>query len=259
MRRVHLFEFNDQAWLPQFMTAWMTRVMRLGHEESKDGNVWAPKLLELIQRSGHTRVVDLCSGGGGPVLQLARTLKEGHGIDIHVTLTDLFPNLQSATEINQRGENVEYITDSVSATNVPNSLTGIRTAFSGLHHLRPDMAFALLKNAFDNRQYIFLGETTCRTVRSIETYVWAVPYFFDATMRIDSTRLQRFFALRVPILPLMLGWDNVVSCLRTYSSRELVEFTNRLSSSDYCWEVGSLCNPKLCVRYPYIMGYPTLS
>lgn len=255
-RRMHLFEFNDQAWLPKFMTAWMTRVLNLGHEQSEDGKVWAPKVLELIQRSGHSRIVDLCSGGGGPVLQMARVLKQEYGVDVHVTLTDLIPNLQSAAEINQQNNNVLYVTESISATDVPNSLPGIRTAFSGLHHMRQEIAFALLKNAFDNRQCIFLGETTSRSLRHIETYSWAVLCFFDLTKQIRPTPSQSFFTFKVPILPLMLGWDNVVSCLRTYSARELKELLQPLTSDDYCWEIGSLCNPLLCLRYPYVMGYP---
>jgi hypothetical protein len=255
--RLQLFEFNDQGWLPQFMIAWMTRILRHCHEVTEDGRVWAPKLLELIQRTGETRIVDLCSGGGGPVLQMAKMLKELHGVQVHVTLTDLIPNLQSAAEINQQYDNVVYLTDAISACDVPNSLLGIRTSFSGFHHMKPDCAFALLKNAFDHRQTIFIGETTSRSWKSIRCYAGTAFHFAEATKHLDPTPSQELFAIRAPILPAMLGWDNVISCLRTYSARELQAFIERLKADDYVWEMGTLCNPKLCLRYPYLMGYPT--
>lgn len=257
MNRIHAFEFNDQSWLPQFMTSWMTSVLHVSHRQTEDGRVWAPKVLELMRKCGQRRIVDLCSGGGGPVLDLVRILEKEYSVDVHLTLTDLIPNLRSAAEINKQGPNRVYITRSMSATNVPNDWQGVRTVFSGFHHLRPANAFNLLKNAFDNRQYLFVGETTKRSLRAIRVYSKAPIHFFAATKLINPTLAQRVCTFAVPVLPLMLGWDNVMSCLRTYSSRELTEFTRRLNSRDYQWEMGELYNPVLDTPYPYIMGYPT--
>ena len=75
--------------------------------------------------------------------------------------------------------------------------------------------------------------------------------------RIRPTFWQLVFTYLIPILPLMLGWDNVVSCLRTYSGDELRGFASQLQSDDYHWEIGELQNPRLPTPYPYIMGYPT--
>jgi hypothetical protein len=55
----------------------------------------------------------------------------------------------------------------------------------------------------------------------------------------------------------MLGWDNVMSCIRTYSEEELRGFIRRLSAPDYRWEMGELYNPAMDTPYPYIMGRPT--
>jgi hypothetical protein len=253
---MHLFEFNDQPWLPQFMTGWMTRILHICHKQTEDGSVWAPKVIELIEKSGQKKIVDLCSGGGGPVLDLVRILKDNYKVDINLTLTDLIPNLQTAAEINKQGKNRVYVTDSISATDVPNDLQGIRTVFSGFHHLRPVIAFNLLKNAFDNRQFIFIGETTNRSLRAIRCYGRAPIYFFPMTKLIEPTSIQRFFTFFIPILPFMLGWDNVISCIRSYSPDELKEFTDQLSSDDYRWEIGQLYNSKLNIPYFYIMGYP---
>jgi hypothetical protein len=256
MNRIHLFEFNDQRWLPRFVTGWMTRILHLSHEETEDGRVWAPKVRDLVRRYGEEKIVDLCSGGGGPVLAVVRILEQEHGIHPHLTLTDIIPNLQTAREINEAGNNRVYVTEPINATDVPKDLQGVRTVFSGFHHLRPELAFGLLKNAFDCRQHIFIGETTKRSLRALRVYAPAPFYFFSMTHRISPTKAQRFFTFAVPILPFLLGWDNLVSCLRTYSRREIMGFISQLQSDDYRWEVGELWNSALDTAYPYIMGYP---
>jgi hypothetical protein len=256
MNRLHLFEFNDQQWMPRFATSWMTRIMHYCHEGSGDGRVWAPKLLEQMNRFGEPKIVDLCSGGGGPILGVAKILESEHGVRPHITLTDIIPNLKSAKEINSTRENCVYVTEPVDANNVPPELTGVRTVFSGLHHLPPDLAFSLLKNAFDSRQHIFIGETTKRCLRAMRLYASAIRWFPKVAREFETTRAQRFFTYILPILPLMLGWDNVVSCLRTYSPEEVSRWFEQLESDDYHWEVGELWNPTLKTPYQYIMGYP---
>lgn len=256
MGRLQLFEFNEQPWLPQFMTGWMTSILRICHRETEDGRVWAPKILELMERSGTTAIVDLCSGGGGPVLDLVRILEQEYGIVPNLTLTDLIPNLQAAREINGSRDGWRYVTESIDATRVPNELCGIRTVFSGFHHLRPELAFGLLKSAFISRQPIFIGETTQRSLRAIRVYGKVPIYFFGMTQRIAATPAQRLFTFGVPVLPMMLGWDNVVSCLRTYSPQEIRDLLTGLRADDYRWELGELDNPKIATPYSYIMGYP---
>jgi len=256
MKRVHGFEFNEQPWLPQFMTSWMTSVMHVCHHETGDGYVWAPKVMELLDRSGENRILDLCSGGGGPVLDLVRVLEGEFHREVHLTLTDLIPNLHTAQSINGRSPNRTYVTQSINATDVPADWGGVRTVFSGLHHMRPEIAFGFLKNAFDLRRCIFVGETTKRALSTMKKYAKATKAFFDATNKINPTPVQRFLTFKLPVLPAMLGWDNVMSCIRTYTEDELRGFIRRLSAPDYRWEMGELYNPAMDTPYPYVMGVP---
>ena len=96
MFALRLFEFNDQLWVPRFMTSWMTGVMRRCHETTEDGGVWDPKIVELLERTGTTEVVDLCSGGGEPVIAMAKVLEKSCGRRLRLTLTDLIPNREAA-------------------------------------------------------------------------------------------------------------------------------------------------------------------
>ena len=126
MNRIHAFEFNDQGWLPEFMTSWMTSILHVSHRQTEDGRVWAPKVIELMDRCGEKRIVDLCSGGGGPVLDLVRILEGEYKLEVQLTLTDVIPNLRAAEEINGQGPNRVYITTPMSATGHSRSTLRIR-------------------------------------------------------------------------------------------------------------------------------------
>jgi hypothetical protein len=256
MKRRHLFEFNEQKWLPSFMNSWITAILRISHMYMENGKVWAPKVSELLKKSGKNKIVDLCSGSGGPLFDLLKILAAKHDLHPEVTMTDLIPNMITANEVNSQHSGIHYLTSSVNAKEVSKDIEGVRTIFLGFHHMKPEDAFQILENAFHNREYIFISETTQRSPLALIIYGLAPIHFFKLTLEIKPTRLQLFFTFVIPILPLMLGWDNVISCLRTYSASELREMTAKLKSDHYKWEIGALYNPKIPTPYPYLMGYP---
>ena len=60
----------------------------------------------------------------------------------------------------------------------------------------------------------------------------------------------------LPILPLLCLWDGIVSCLRTYSPRELRQLVRDLESDDYRWEVGEFRFAGTPLSVPYLLGWP---
>jgi hypothetical protein len=42
----------------------------------------------------------------------------------------------------------------------------------------------------------------------------------------------------IPVAPLVVLFDGIVSCLRTYTKEELLELTSGLGGSDYVWQLG---------------------
>src|SRR5690606_31697808 len=73
--RLHAFEFEDQSWLPDALRDGVTdylqhcmRAVRLYHPA-------APIIARLVADGGEHRIVDLCSGAGGPWLGLLPELR----------------------------------------------------------------------------------------------------------------------------------------------------------------------------------------
>ena len=90
--RLHLFELEDQPWFPRIMRDLATDYLCFMQATFRLHRLVVPLLAESLRATGHRQIVDLCSGGGGPVPEIQNDLS-ANGLDTHITLTDRFPNL----------------------------------------------------------------------------------------------------------------------------------------------------------------------
>jgi hypothetical protein len=94
-----------------------------------------PLLRAMLKDSKTSQVVDLCSGGGGPMLAIYESLV-ARGIRVRITLTDKDPNLEAFARLSSLyPSDILYIANSVDARKVPRELIGLRTIFNSFHHL----------------------------------------------------------------------------------------------------------------------------
>src|SRR4051794_7440106 len=89
--RLHLFEFNDQPWLPTRIRNALTAYLYVAYRSTPFGGMFAKRVATLLSLTGSNRIVDLCSGAGGPIGIVEAELKKAR-VDVHITMTDLFPN-----------------------------------------------------------------------------------------------------------------------------------------------------------------------
>ena len=116
------------------------------------------KVTDALQRSGAQQIIDLCSGGSGPLLKLVEHLEED-GRAVPVLMTDKFPNRGAFETIKERsGGRIDFSSEPVDATAVPSALVGLRTLFNGFHHFRPAVARKILEDAVNDRQPIAVFE-----------------------------------------------------------------------------------------------------
>lgn len=254
MSRIHLFEWEDQAWFPALFRNFITD--HLVFLVSRLFVPAVPKLAELMKTTGNTAIVDLCSGGGGPLLALLPRCAAALGQPVTATLTDLFPNLETFARTQARGGGtIGYRSDSVSAMDCPETLRGVRTIFTALHHFRPEDARKILADAATKGVPIAAFEAQERTLSKL--LVVPVIAFVGAlimTPFVGRMSWGRFvFTYLVPLAPAFFAWDGFVSCLRTYSPRELGKLTERLDRNGYRWEIGQI--PAFGIIGPYNITY----
>jgi len=202
---------------------------------------------KAIKKTGATSIVDLCSGSGGPMLEVVDLLKKDHGIeDLSIELTDLYPNKKMAQQINsQNNPNVRYTENPVDATNIDKNKKGLRTMICSLHHMKPEVAKEILKDAKEAHQPICIYEISDNSMPP--TFLWwlALPFNFIFALVVSlmvrpMSWQQIVFTFLIPIIPICFAWDGAVSNTRTYTLNDMDELLEGLHADNYQWEKGSI-------------------
>ena len=217
----------------------------------------APLLARALSSAAETRILDLCSGGGGPWLDLVRRIPAVGGPAPRVLLTDWFPNRAAFARLQvASGGAIAGDLEPVSATAVPSRLTGFRTLFTALHHFPPGEAQAILADAARARQGIAVFEVTRRSPLALLGILFFPLLVLLFTPFIRPFRWSRlFWTYLIPVVPLAVWFDGTVSCLRTYTPRELHDLVADLQEG-YEWEVGTVRAAPLPSRVTYLLGVP---
>lgn len=256
MRRIHLFELEDQPWFPKTIRDAGTDFLRFVAEVVKPYSPVVPRLRRAITATGSDSILDLCSGGAGPILAIQEELAAG-GLEIPVTITDKFPNRPAFEHAQRRSAGkVNFVDEPVDASSVPPNLGGFRTLFTSLHHFRPEAAKQILQDAVDQRCPIGVFEMTERSLSPILAIPVLPVALLAMTPFIRPFRWSRLlWTYLIPIVPIFIIWDAFVSCLRTYSVRELRELVDALDCDGYSWEIG--VDPARPAPVSYLIGYPS--
>jgi len=258
MRRRQLAELEDQPWLPQVLRDCITDMLRAVVEPAASLSPIRGHLRRLLDAGETENFVDLCSGGGGPMLALRRAMEADTGRPIRLVLTDKYPNMrafQAASALEP--DRVSYLEVPVDARSVPADLAGARTLFNALHHFEPDEARAILADAARRRMPIAAFEGTDRTLLTLLTVAHAPIGVFLGTPFMRPFRASRLvFTYLIPIVPFLVLWDGLLSCLRAYSLEELHELVEAIGVDDWTWEIG-----RVRIRWTpwfltYVVGYP---
>lgn len=263
MKRMSLFEFEDFHWFPSSIREGLTLFIAAMHRSLGSDRVFAPLLAKALQSTGSTEIVDLCSGAGGPMLETVARLEKDHGVRAKLTLTDLFPNTVAAAQLNGKSDAVRYHEQPVDAGNVPETFTGVRTMVGSFHHMPPEVARRIVKDAFDKRRPLCVLEISDN---STPKYLWwtAIPAVALITLLltpfIRPLRIsQLLLTYVIPVMPLLIAWDGAVSNARTYSESDLRELLTGLEAPDYRWEIAHPKAPGAPATMLTLTGLPVSS
>lgn len=231
------------------------------HKILGTSDVLSEILAKGLKKTKSNKILDMCSGSGGPMLDVAKTLKEKHGVsDLQLTLSDLYPNDHAAAQINNGDDSsVSYITSPVDATDIHTDKDGMRTMVCSMHHMRPETAKAILKDAKDAKRPICIYEISDN---AFPIWIWwvSIPITFIMTFFITPlvrpmSWQQVVFTYIIPVLPLFIAWDGAVSNARTYTLKDWDIILEDLQSDDYTWEKDTVKGKG--GNKIYLLGYPT--
>jgi hypothetical protein len=258
MQRAQLFEFHDLEWFPVAVRDVLTDFMSWFATSFRVFRPIVPILRDAVRCAGADRIVDLCSGSGGPSLAICRELSKTAGDALPITLTDKFPNLEGFRRAAAASKSaLTYLERPVDATAVPDELHGFRTLYTSFHHFAPPAARAILRDAVRKREGIGIFEYTERNF-----WIWGLPLLLTPLFAMLMMPFVRPFKAShllwtylLPVVPLVSAWDGVVSCLRTYSPSELLALAAESDGGKYEWRSGRVRAFGAC-RVTYLVGWP---
>lgn len=254
MRRRHLFEFHELPACPgvlrQLVTGFLESVTALFRPYSTKTDL----LVHAMRSTDAEQFVDLCSGNGGPWFHLACQIQHKTSQVVSVVLTDKFPSREAALRA-ESTSGLTYHAESVDARCVPRRLRGVRTLFNGLHHFQPEEAQAVLQDAVAKGQPVAVFEMLQRNWLTMLHALFLPISVLVLTPLVRPLGWRRLLmTYLIPIAPLLLLWDGVVSVLRCYRPDELLAMAGNLRGRPYRWEAGSYWH--LGAPVTYIVGYP---
>ncbi|HEX3940108.1 MAG TPA: hypothetical protein VHX11_01335 [Acidobacteriaceae bacterium] len=251
MPRLHLFEILDQSWCPRPVRDGATDFLEAITGASDVYRSVRADFLAAMLACRANQIVDLCSGGGGPWLSKPwqAVLEQQPGL--RVLLTDKFPSRELCAKLG-RGAAVSAVSIPVDAGDVPAALNGpnrpngtdagrdlrgFRTLFSSFHHFSDDAAIRILADAVRNRHGMASAEVTLRRPRALFVMCLMPLFVWALTPRIRPFRWSRLLlTYLLPVIPFVVCFDGIVSCLRARTPEELLALTHRFP--EYIWKAG---------------------
>lgn len=254
--RLHLFEFEDFGWFPAAIRDLMTDFLRHSTIRMRL-HLPIVELLEAAMRDARTEeIVDLCSGGGGLLVEVRRELA-ARGARATVTFTDKYPNVPALEAIcREDPDGLAFERDPVDATAVPARLAGLRTMFSAFHHFTPETATSILRDAVASRRGIAIFEVSRRSLTGLVPMILSPIGTWLMTPAIRPRSIGRFlFTYVIPAVPFFIMWDGVVSALRTYTAGEMRDMARAADGGNFEWSAGRARAP-FGYTVTYLIGTP---
>jgi len=196
--------------------------------------------------------------------------EEDAGVDF--VLTDIHPHLSAWSRASKNSDNLRYVPTSVDAANAPRNilaLAGTPTYGNALtrthnekkifrlfslafHHFPDPLAISILQNTLGTSDGFAIFELQGRDVGNLLTVLTLAPllwlgswYWFWGCWG------HLFWTYVVPVVPFVVVFDGLVSCLRTRRDGEVMELIRRTGkgvegwrfetgSEVHTWPVGSM-------------------
>lgn len=220
IKRFHLFEFCDQPWVKGWMREGFMDCLATMYRFSNPYGKFSEYILENLHED---TVYDLATGTGESIEPFLKFLHEHHtDHDIKIIGTDLFPNPEILTHIKGQYPHFDYIEHPINALNPPEGDNASYLMFTGFHHFKPDEATAMIQTCLSKGKSLTILELTRRY--GLFSYIFSVLSVFilmPTPFFAKKWRWQKFVFSLIPVIPFMVGFDGVVSNLRTYTKTEL--------------------------------------
>lgn len=267
MKRVQLFEFEDQRWFPDSFRIALTKLIIVFHKMMGIGDILSHLISEALKKTNARQLVDLGSGAGGSMeYVMENILTRDPQSDVKMVLTDLYPNKDAIETINQlKNPHLSYYPTPVDATKLESAPEGLKTMINCFHHMPKKQARQILESASKSKQAILIYEMSENKMPlllwwlflPISIVIMITMVFFMTPFVKNLTFGQVFFTYIIPLIPLFYAWDGQASMPRIYTPKDVEELLEGLHSDGYTWTINSAKKSNGKALGYSVLGVPT--
>jgi hypothetical protein len=227
MKCLFLFEFMDLAWLPSTLRATVHDVLDccLGTAPRRYYEWVALEILKLVEDGSVDTIVELGAGTAPITRELAKRLDGRKGISLRVS--DLYPNRALYQTLEEEYPDlIQTDRRSIDFSHPMDLPPGSLLVLSGTFHHVPHAArLHALESLSAYRVAMFepLGRNPASLLLSLLGFFsgLATPLRFWSQRPGNWRRV--LWCWLVPLAPVMIVWDGIVSCLRYWTEKEWEE------------------------------------
>ncbi|KAI1410497.1 hypothetical protein F5Y13DRAFT_167887 [Hypoxylon sp. FL1857] len=181
-----------------------------------------------------------------------RDEEEEDDVAVDFVLTDLHPHVESWAAAAKKSDRLTYVSDPVDAAHAPADLLrrysgkegngkGIFRLFNlAFHHFDDDLARSILKNTVETSEGFGIFELQDRTPTGLLTcFAFGFFIFLIAPLLYWWSPLRLFWIYVIPVVPFVLVFDGLISCLRTRTADEVEALLRTCGADTDSWEIQS--------------------
>ncbi|MEC9281578.1 MAG: class I SAM-dependent methyltransferase [Bdellovibrionota bacterium] len=234
--RVNSFEFGDLQAVPAFYHQFLREFMSKIYLVFGIHKLWRTEITEFVKRQGSQSIHDPCAGSGYVNQLIFESLDEKLNAKFYLSdlMTDESPEF--AKQINALGfENLKFAEKSIDLLKIEASNQMPKMFVNSFHHFDRDHVKEILKNTLGQGKELLVLEYCRKTPDSLMSMLFGGVFsllFFPFVVEKKFVLPSFIFTYLIPVIPFMLVWDGVVSCLRTHSSSSLEEILVDLNFSN---------------------------
>jgi hypothetical protein len=150
-------------------------------------------------------------------------------------LSDINPLPELVEQINAGDTSlVSYIAEPVNALEIPDRLNFPRVFTNSFHHFGPEQVEQIIKQTVEHGTPVLVLEYVRNTPMAYLSILMG-PLVTVLTMpfvaKLRDLPVMLLFTYLIPVFPLMLFWDGIVSCARAYTLKDIEKITSGINAA----------------------------
>lgn len=222
---MRLFEFGDLNCMPDWYHIYLRKYLTFFYRVFGYYKLWVPDFANFIKKIKKQKLMECCSGSGDALVLIDSQLDKKEFDTINYILSDIRPNPEFYTRFNiTPNGRFNYIEDPVDITQETTKYDYPKIFINSFHHFSRDQAKKILDVNLSRKNEIIILEYVRKSFLGFLSMpigpiviILTLPF----VVKLKHLPVMAFFTYFLPVFPIMMLWDGIVSCLHEYNEDDL--------------------------------------